>query len=139
MFAEVETLQIYQIANEISDEIWNVVVRWDYFSKQTIGRQLTLAVDSIAANIAEGYGRYHYKEVLHFFYYARASLQETKCWLEKANARSLLSEDKFNNLYCSLNTLAPKINSFINSRKSFIPNHPVTKSPSNRIGGPNVP
>ncbi|MFC4210150.1 four helix bundle protein [Pedobacter lithocola] len=40
--------------------MWNIVITWDYFSKDTIGKQLCRAANSISANIAEGYGRYHF-------------------------------------------------------------------------------
>jgi len=47
---------------EIGEKIWTMVEGWDYLSKRTIGSQLIRAADSIAANISEGFGRYHYKE-----------------------------------------------------------------------------
>ena len=59
---KLEELNIYKISMEISDEIWNLVKDWKYFEKDTIGKQLVRAVDSISANISEGYGRYHFKE-----------------------------------------------------------------------------
>jgi len=38
------------------------MVKWDYFAKKTVGEQFIDAVDSISANIAEGFGRYHKKD-----------------------------------------------------------------------------
>ena len=35
-----EKLEVYNIAEEFSDRIWNIVVEWDYFKKDTIGKQL---------------------------------------------------------------------------------------------------
>ena len=57
-----EKLEVYLLAEAFSDKIWNIVVAWDYFKKDTIGKQLARSADSISANIAEGYGRYFYKE-----------------------------------------------------------------------------
>jgi four helix bundle protein len=37
------------------------VIKWDYFLKDTIGKQLVKAADSVAANLSEGFGRYHFK------------------------------------------------------------------------------
>jgi four helix bundle protein len=54
-------LRIYNLANDIGDEIWNIVDSWDYFQKDTLGKQLVRSADSISANIAEGYGRFYYK------------------------------------------------------------------------------
>lgn len=82
-----EELSIYKLAGEISDKVWAVVVKWDWFAKKTVGDQMVRAADSIAANIAEGYGRYFFGEYLVFLYYSRGSLFETKFWLEKARKR----------------------------------------------------
>lgn len=56
-----EKLEVYNISEKFSDDIWNIVITWDYFKKDTIGKQLVRSADSISANIAEGYGRYFYK------------------------------------------------------------------------------
>ena len=85
---KLEDLQVYQLSMSMGDRIWDIVVNWDYFAKDTIGKQLVKAADSVAANISEGYGRFHYKESKHFGYYDRGSLYETKTWLTKAYKRS---------------------------------------------------
>ena len=56
-----EELKVYQLAIDIGERVWVVVCKWDYFAKDTVGKQLVKSVDSIAANISEGYGRFHYK------------------------------------------------------------------------------
>lgn len=56
---------------ELGENIWKIVTNWKYFEKDTIGKQLVKAVDSVAANISEGYGRYHFKENINFCYYSR--------------------------------------------------------------------
>jgi len=63
---ELEELNIYRIAIELGEEVFSIVDEWDYFSKKTIGIQLVRSVDSISANIAEGYGRFHYKVMADF-------------------------------------------------------------------------
>ena len=59
-FIKLEDLDIYQWALEIGEYVWNVVEKWEYFSKRTVGKQFVEAADSISANIAEGYGRSFY-------------------------------------------------------------------------------
>lgn len=66
-----EDLEIYNLSEVLSDKIWNIVIKWESFAKDTIGKQLCRAADSISANIAEGYGRFHYKENKNFCYYSR--------------------------------------------------------------------
>ena len=62
-YNRIEELEVYTLAEEISDEIWNLVITWDFFAKETVGKQICRAADSISANIAEGYGRYHLKRI----------------------------------------------------------------------------
>jgi four helix bundle protein len=52
-----ERLEIYRLAEELSDSLWTVVYTWSYLAQQTVGKQLIRAADSIGANIAEGSGR----------------------------------------------------------------------------------
>ena len=52
-----ENLQIYKLSEKLSDQLWKIVVRWDVLARDTVGKQLVRAVDSIGANIAEGSGR----------------------------------------------------------------------------------
>ncbi len=55
-------ISAYKIAFHLSNYVWDIVIKWDQFAKNTIGRQFVDAVDSISANIAEGFGRYHKKD-----------------------------------------------------------------------------
>ncbi len=112
---KLEDLNVYQLSMEIGEKIWNITLKWDYFSIDTIGKQLVKAVDSIAANLSEGFGRYHYKDRKNFCYYARGSLFETKTWLIKANNRNLLPENEFHIFLNEIEILGVKLNNYINS------------------------
>jgi len=110
---KLEDLEVYNLSEIISDKIWDVVMRWDYFAKDTIGKQLCRAADSISANIAGGYGRYHYKENKNFCYYSRGSILEVKSFLRKSKNRNLISEDCYSELYIELQTIHLKLNAYI--------------------------
>ncbi|MDB5151579.1 MAG: four helix bundle protein [Mucilaginibacter sp.] len=56
MSKRLEDLEIYTLSEQFADEIWFIVVGWDYFAKNTLGKQLARSADSIGANIAEGFG-----------------------------------------------------------------------------------
>jgi len=73
-----EDLEIYQLALEIGEDVWKIVDGWTFFARRAVGGQFVEAADSIAANIAEGYGRFFYKDRKQFCYYSRGSLMETK-------------------------------------------------------------
>lgn len=92
---KLEDLDIYQMALDMGDYVWNNVIAWEYFPKSTVGKQFTEAADSVSANIAEGYGRYFYKDRKTFYYYSRGSLMETKNWAVKSLKRSLIKQEEY--------------------------------------------
>jgi four helix bundle protein len=112
-YYSLEDLEVYQLAESFGDEIWFLVMQWDYFAKDTLGKQIARSADSISANIAEGYGRYHYKENRNFCYFSRGSIIETKGWLKKAKNRNLISEEQFDILYDKLQTIHLKLNAYL--------------------------
>jgi four helix bundle protein len=112
---KLEELKVYQLAMNVGEKVWVIVSKWDYFAKDSVGKQLVKSVDSIAANISEGFGRFHYKENKQFCYYSRGSLYETKTWLIKAHDRRLIVDDDFQSLQNDLETIAYKLNNYIKS------------------------
>ena len=112
-YYNLEDLEVYQLAEKFSDEVWAIVIKWDYFAKDTVGKQMVRSADSISANIAEGYGRYHYKENRNFCYFSRGSIIETKGWLKKSKNRDLLSESDVGNLFETLQTIHIKLNAYL--------------------------
>ncbi len=108
-----EKLEVYALAGQFSDGIWQIVMGWDQFRKDTIGKQIVRSADSISANIAEGYGRFYYKESKQFYFYSRGSLQETKSWIGKCKRRNLIREDKCAELLGMAEVILIKLNAFI--------------------------
>ena len=88
-------------------------MKWDNFSKETIGKQLIRAVDSVSANLSEGYGRFHFKDTNRFNYFSRGSLYETKTWLTKAYQRQLITEEEFKYFEEEIKNLSVKLNNYI--------------------------
>lgn len=76
----------------LGKKVWEIVMKWDYFSKEVMGKQMVKAADSVAANIGEGFGRFRYREYKNFGYYAKGSLFETKVWLSNTNDARAASE-----------------------------------------------
>lgn len=115
MSASINDLEIYRESLRIGEVVWDFVAEWPYFARDTVGKQLVRAADSVAANLAEGYGRYHFKENQKFCYYCRGSAQETQTWIEKAVRRGLLPEDAARELYHDLDTFKKRLNAYIRS------------------------
>ncbi|HJX93664.1 MAG TPA: four helix bundle protein [Pyrinomonadaceae bacterium] len=98
-------LHIYKLSEKLADEIWNIVLRWNFLAKHTVGIQIINAADSIGANIAEGSGRGTDPELRRFFRVSRGSLYETQHWLRRAYKRKLLTDSQVNRLLPIVNEL----------------------------------
>jgi four helix bundle protein len=115
MVGGLEGLRIFQLAERLADEIWEEVVTWKGFARATVGEELVRAADSVGANIAEGHGRFHYRDEITFDYYSRGSLKETRFWLRRAIARRIISEAKFQRYMGIVDELEPQLNAYIKS------------------------
>ena len=116
-YDQVEDLRIFKLAEEIADTIWETAIKWSYFEKDSIGKQIVKSADSIGANIAEGYGRHHLNDNIRFLFIARGSLQETKYWLQRAVKRNLIKQDIADGLISEVNNLGPQLNAFIRGKR----------------------
>ncbi|NND69996.1 MAG: four helix bundle protein [Rhodothermales bacterium] len=112
---DIDDLTVYQRAISIGAKIWAEVVKWQWEDRKMVGHQVVRSADSIAANLAEGFGRFHFKENRHFCYYARGSLFETLTWISKARDRALISAEKCDELNQDLKALQHLLNRYIAS------------------------
>ena len=106
-------ISAYKLAFGLSNYVWDIVVKWDGFAKFTVGKQFTEAVDSVSANIAEGFGRYFKKDKINFYRYSKGSVFESTDWNNKSILRSLLTQDQFNHIKHQLELLPKEINNLI--------------------------
>jgi len=107
-----ETLVVYQLAEKLADEIWEIVVKWDHLAKSTVGQQIVKSADGIGACIAEGSGRGTAQDNRRFIGIARGSLYETKHWLRRAFKRRLLTDAQTNKLKGIVDDLTPVLNGY---------------------------
>jgi four helix bundle protein len=110
-----ENLRVYQLSEQLSDLIWEIVLGWNFFAQDTVEKQLVKAVDSVGANIAEGTGRGTFVDNRRFVRIARGSLNETKHWLRRAFRRKLLSSNQISIIKPIIDELAPKLNAYLKS------------------------
>jgi four helix bundle protein len=110
-----ERLEVYKLAERLADEIWDIVLAWNFFAKDTVGKQLVRAADSVGANIAEGSGRGSYADNKRFVRTARGSLNETQHFLRRAYKRKLLTDKQVRSLKPLVDELAPRLNAFLKS------------------------
>ena len=108
-------LNVYKVALEIGENVWWLVSKWDHFNKDTLGKQFVKAADSMALNIAEGYGRFHYKENKNFNYYSRGSAFEAVTCLKKGRERNLITPEENIELTLLFEKYFKLINGYIKS------------------------
>jgi len=111
----IEDLRVLRKAEQLADQVWGQVQMWTGFQKDTVGLQLVRAVDSVGANIAEAFGRFHYGEKLRFLYYARGSVFESKYWLDRAHKRKLIDHEMYTMWTDSIEVVARQLNAFARS------------------------
>jgi len=118
-FIELRDLEVYQLSRKLSRIAWDIFCRMNFEDKKHMGDQFLRSVDSIGANIAEGYGRYHYLDKVRFYYNARGSHFESFIhWFELLKERDKISETEYSSVSGTAHTLLIKLNNFINSTAS---------------------
>ncbi len=112
---KLEELRVYLLAEAVADAIWEIVKDWPPFARDTVGKQLIRAGDSIGANIAEGYGRGSFLDNKRFVKIARGSLYEVRHFLRRADKRGLISASHRKVLHPLLTELPPMLNGYLSS------------------------
>jgi four helix bundle protein len=113
--SDFENLKVYKLSEALADEIWDVVLGWERFARDTVGSQIVRAADSIGANVAEGSGRGSFQDNRRFVRMARGSLKETQHFLRRAYKRKLLNDNQVNKIRPLVDNLAPMLNAYLNS------------------------
>ncbi len=115
-FIELKDLEVYRLSRKLSSTAWTIYSRMNIEDKKHMGDQYLRAVDSIGANLAEGYGRFHYLDKVRFYYNSRGSHFEAFIhWLELLSERGKISDNEFNSIRSTAQVLLFKINNFIKS------------------------
>ena len=114
---DLSRFKLVEEARQISKIVWEEVILWKIFEKDTVGKQLVRAADSITANLSEAFGRYSYADRKRFGYYARGSLTETITWLNLSVERGLIDSEKGEDLISKLLMMSKKLNAYINHCK----------------------
>ncbi len=113
-YIPLEKLEVYRLARNLSKIAWQIYSLLNWESKKIIGNQFIEATDSIGANIAEGYQRYHYLDRIKFYYNARASLSESSDhWLGLLKEREKIKKIYYDEFKKVAKNLSIKLNNFI--------------------------
>lgn len=115
-YIPLKDLEVYNLARELSKIAWEIYQGLDWRDKKTMGDQFLEATDSTGANIAEGYGRFHYLDKIKFYYNSRGSLNECNDhWIELLYERNKVDNGKYKRFKTIAEKLRIKLNNFITS------------------------
>ena len=115
----IENTPVFQTFVGVCDRIWALIAKCTPFDRDTVGKQLVRAADSIGANLVEGDGRYGDREAVQFFRIARGSARETRYWLERAASRAILPTDEVDRLITDLTSATRQLNGLIGYRTEY--------------------
>lgn len=110
-----ESLEVYRLSEVLADTLWDMVKEWQPLARDTVGKQLIRAGDSVGANIAERHGRGSYQDNHRFVRIARGSLNETRHWLRRPYRRQLLTGNHIAKLQPLREEFAPRLNAYLAS------------------------
>jgi four helix bundle protein len=113
-----EEMEVFRRFVTVADWAWTMVTEWPPFARDTLGKQLVRACDSVAANLVEGDGRYRDADALHFFVIGRASAREARYWLQRAMIRGLLDHQDGAAKITEIVTAAQLLNRLITYRRN---------------------
>ena len=109
-----ESLEIWRRAVDYAVDVCkNVIPLFPSDEKWALASQLRRSVQSIPANIAEGYGRYNFQETIHFCYIARGSMAETKTHLVFAHRMDYIDEKIYRKYHDQLVELGKMTHGYI--------------------------
>lgn len=115
-YITLKDLEVYQLSRKLSAIAWGLYSKMTYEQKKIIGDQFIRSMDSVGANIAEGYARYHYLDKVRFYHMSRASLAEAcQHWCELMLEREIINQQTFDSIQDINKPLEVKLNNFIAS------------------------
>jgi len=112
-FKTFENLKVWQKARAIRVSITKIVKSFPGSEKYKLSDQMTRYARSVTANIAEGYGRYHFQENIQYCRQARGSLYELLDHLICAKDEKLINNEQYHNLRSEIEQNIKMINGYI--------------------------
>lgn len=108
-------LEVWQEAKGLCVEVYKVTKNFPKDELFGITTQMRRASSSVCANIAEGFGRYHFNDKIRFYYQARGSLVEVQNFLIISHELEYLGKEKYADLFKKTNEISKMLNGLIKS------------------------
>ena len=112
-----EDLEVWQLGKELTLLAYEIVRHLPDNETYGLGSQIKRAALSVPANIAEGFGRYHYLDRIKFFLNARGSLNELKSHLLIGNELRFFQDAQIERSVRAIDSLSIKLNNLITATR----------------------
>ncbi len=120
-------MDTYKLARKLSSISWLIYDKLNWQIKKILGDQFIESTDFFGANIAEGFGRYHYLDKVKFYYNSRGSLLESRHWFDLLDERKQIVKEvkqEYSEVYTQIRpALNALIKSEMNQRREKSPNY----------------
>jgi four helix bundle protein len=109
-----EDLEVWQIGRDLVTKVYMLTVSLPQSETFGLIAQIKRAALSVPANIAEGFGRYHYMDKAKFYLNSRGSLYELKSHLLIAQGLGYLKQSQaISDILTLIDNLGVKLNNLI--------------------------
>ena len=110
-----EDLDVWRVGREIRRDLYELTAHLPKQEQYCLGQQIRRAAVSLTANIAEGYGRFHFKENIQFCRIARGSAHELLDHLITCKDQGYVDARLYEILRAQLNRFVQLINGYVRS------------------------
>ncbi len=115
-FIPLQELEVYRMTRRLSSMAWVIYQRLTFQQRKVWGDQMLESVDSVGANVAEGYARFHFSEKARFYYISRASLSEgVDHWIDLGFERGVVFDQEFEQINKIKSDIQVRLNNMIKS------------------------
>ena len=113
MKSDFRDLDVWKKGKELRIFVFSLVKRFLDEERYRLSDQMIRASRSITANIAEGYGRYHFQDNIRFCRQSRGSIYELLDHIEVALECSYINNDEYLQLNRDLEGLLALLNGYV--------------------------
>lgn len=113
MQSDFRDLDVWKRGREIRNFVFTLVKQFPEEEKYRLSDQMIRASRSITANIAEGYGRYHYQDNIRFCRQSRGSVYELIDHFEVALECAYISKNEYFKINKTLEELLALLNGYV--------------------------
>ena len=115
-FIPLQELEVYRMTRRLSSMAWVIYQRLAFQQRKVWGDKMLESVDSVGANVAEGYARFHFSEKARFYYISRASLSEgVDHWIDLGFERGVVFDQEFEQINKIKSDIQVRLNNMIKS------------------------